>query len=78
MRLISSIYVYCAMMWAVYAAPVPAPQEIAPADTADSKDPDPIIRAPNVFRPIDIARAVEIEIEAREHGDSTNNYCVIA
>ncbi|KAJ7358403.1 hypothetical protein DFH08DRAFT_953552 [Mycena albidolilacea] len=79
MCLISSIHVYCAMMWGVYAAPVPVQRETAPADTADPKvnNPNPIIRGSYIFHPINIARAVEIDIEAKEQGSTGTTYCAI-
>jgi hypothetical protein len=37
MRLISSIYLYCAVMWAVHAAPLPIPQITVPSDSVDQR-----------------------------------------
>ncbi|KAJ7248693.1 hypothetical protein C8J57DRAFT_1522175 [Mycena rebaudengoi] len=77
MRLISSIYAYCAVVWAVHAAPLPVPQNTVPSDSVDQKD--PIIRTTDVFEPIEVMHKAQIDIEGRESGGSGGYaYCVIA
>ncbi|KAJ7839384.1 hypothetical protein B0H14DRAFT_3458789 [Mycena olivaceomarginata] len=78
MHIISSIYAYCALVWAVSAAPAPVPQQSVPSDSIEQKH--PIIHETDVFQPINVLRAVEIEMEKREHGDDNDivAYCIIA
>ncbi|KAJ7736066.1 hypothetical protein B0H14DRAFT_2639049 [Mycena olivaceomarginata] len=71
MRFISSIYASCALVWAVYASPVPVPQQTGPSDSVKRKD--PVIRSSDVFQPIEVVRAPEIDndIEGRDNGGTS-------
>ncbi|KAJ7830136.1 hypothetical protein B0H14DRAFT_1168264 [Mycena olivaceomarginata] len=75
MQLISSIYVYFAMVLAAYANPVPVPQggvSANPVQTAAPSERD-------VFQPIDLKRAAQVDIEEREDSPSNpSGFCVIA
>ncbi|KAJ6474137.1 hypothetical protein C8R45DRAFT_1103139 [Mycena sanguinolenta] len=84
MRFISSLYTYCSLVWAVYATPIPVPQDT----TGSVEQRDPIIRAADVFQPIALGRAAQIDVEGSIEGrdppcppnnpDCDGSYCVIA
>ncbi|KAJ7349691.1 hypothetical protein DFH08DRAFT_807043 [Mycena albidolilacea] len=71
---------FCALIWAVYASPGPVPSRTGPSDSVKQKD--LIIRSLDVFQPIEVVRAAEIDndIEGREppNGSGAGATCIIA
>ncbi|KAJ7362600.1 hypothetical protein DFH08DRAFT_1073686 [Mycena albidolilacea] len=75
MHLISPIFVYSAIVLAVYANPVPVPQGGVPANLVQATAPS----ERDVFQPIDLKRAAQVDIQERDDPrDSFAYYCVIA